>query len=87
MDILNSPVVVLIAVLTIAAVIFYRKTTGLDRRCSVCTEGKLEEISAKPEKTVGGTSADTTSTSWVVYTVQYKCTHCDNTLERTENRR
>jgi len=87
MEILNSPLILLVAAVIIAAVIFYRKRKGLDRRCGACDQGTLDEVSVKPEKLVDGSSADTSSSAWVLYSVRYKCTHCDNTLVRTENRR
>jgi hypothetical protein len=86
MEVFNSPLFVLLIFVIVAAVIWYKKASGADRKCGSCKIGIMEEVAAKPEGLVGGTAADTTSKPSVKFTVTYKCSNCKETYTRTETR-
>ena len=86
MDILNSPLAILLAALALVAYVMYRKYSGADRRCGNCDGGILEELKAAPENILSS-SGERNSLTLVRYNVTYKCNQCGETLTRTESRK
>ena len=85
MDILNSPLVIVIFVGLIAAVIGVRHFTGADRRCPSCRKGLMQEKKATPEGMLDASNPNAGSTV-VRYQVEYACDHCGEKLVRSESR-
>ena len=86
MDILNSPVSIVVAALLLSAYVLYRKYSGADRRCSSCDSGRMEELKATPENILSS-SGERNSLTLIRYNVTYKCNQCGETFVRTESRK
>ena len=86
MDILNSPLSIVVAALLLTAYVLYRKYSGADRRCGACGNGRMEELKATPENILSS-GGERNALTLIRYNVTYKCNQCGETLTRTESRK
>ena len=86
MDILNSPLSIVVAALLLTAYVLYRKYSGADQRCGACGKGRMEELKATPENILSS-GGERNALTLIRYNVTYKCNQCGETLTRTESRK
>lgn len=87
-DFLNSGYFFLALLTLLAAWLVYRRLTK-SGRCSVCKKGKLQQVEAIPqsiEQHMYSGSDDQHSSMHTVVKVRYRCNHCGEHIETTENR-
>ncbi|MFT5275406.1 MAG: hypothetical protein ACI9J2_001942 [Saprospiraceae bacterium] len=86
MDLLNSPLSVILFILGLAGIIWYKERTGIVNKCDYCDEGKMLEVSAELLGPVDGGMHQDASLTKVLTKIRYECTHCDEFWEKTITR-
>jgi len=84
----NSPLII-VGFFVLSLVYFLVRKLFFGNRCNICRQGKLIEVAAIPQSIQQHHYSNANShhsTMQILTKVKYRCSHCDEFYETTQNR-
>jgi len=86
MDILNSPLILVIVILGLIALTWFKNRSSRKRKCDHCGKGTMQQTEVVPEGVMNASNPSHSTTTMRVK-VKYQCTNCEEFAVVTETRR